>query len=83
MEPTDVSDETTNPMAAETVQDQNLGHLLRTHDWYYSRSDDYTAFKKGERSAARLRKVARDHTDELSARRLWKKHAPEEFGFPT
>jgi hypothetical protein len=57
---------------------QEVENKLRTHDWYYHYSDDYSVFLRGKRQWDDLVAACKEvKVDDL--RPLWEKHAPKDF----
>jgi phosphoribosyl-AMP cyclohydrolase len=48
---------------------------LRTHDWYYSYSDDHQAWKKGEESSKTLSALQKFLDPDYS---IWNLYAPDD-----
>ena len=72
----------TDTTPAVSLQDIAFERLVRRHDWYYMRSDDYSAFSRGESSYAEIKALAARLPDQTRAREIWAAAAPEGFGFP-
>lgn len=49
---------------------------LSSHDWWYDRADDFTAWKRGSEQRAGLRAL-RKRLD--ADGEIWNAHAPDEF----
>lgn len=59
-----------------------LEDMLSKHDWFYSYSDDFGVYRRGERSWEELSAAVRLHVrngDGKYARSLWMHYAPGEF----
>ena len=55
-----------------------LESKLKSHDWYYHYSDDYSVFRRGERQWSELVALMKTFPIE-TVRPLWKAHAPHDF----
>jgi hypothetical protein len=55
--------------------------LLKSHNWFYERNDDYSYYAKGRDQRTRLREALRDLSMEDKKRALetWNKFAPDFF----
>lgn len=64
----------------EDVKD-DLERALKSHDWYYERSDARNVYQKGHDSWWNIMGLL-PKVDKRTAEGLWKKYAPKGFGFP-
>lgn len=53
---------------------------LKTHDWYYDFSDDYSAYKRGQASLSELVAMRKKLDPDYA---VWNQHAPQNFKIPT
>lgn len=59
-----------------------LEDMLSKHDWFYSYSDDFGVYRRGERSWKRLLSAAKGLVldgSRADVRSLWMHYAPGEF----
>jgi hypothetical protein len=49
--------------------------LLKSHDWYYSYSDDHRVWKDGELKARQLQELQQAHDPDFS---VWNQYAPQD-----
>jgi hypothetical protein len=67
---------TENPMLKE------LEDRLKSHDWWYSYSDDHRYYKQGRYEAEEIRKLVAKINDaglQKQGEAIWKKTAPNDF----
>lgn len=50
-------------------------HLLQTHDWYYSYSDDHRVWQSGEQVARQLSYLQQALDPDFT---VWNQHAPKD-----
>jgi hypothetical protein len=49
--------------------------LLKSHDWYYSYSDDHRVWKDGELKARQLQELQQAHDPDFQ---VWNQYAPQD-----
>lgn len=54
--------------------------LLAKHDWFYSYSDDYSVYRRGEDNMAQIRRLQPQVDQDFS---VYNTYAPAEFRKPT
>jgi len=58
--------------------------LLKNHDWYYNFSDDFVAWRKGDKQRRAIEESIRGMStvEKQEARMLWNSYAPSMCPFP-
>jgi len=73
---------------AKTIFENDLSKLenqLKSHDWYYDYSDDYSVWNKGKDKETEIRSLISQLKKEgkrTEVEKIWQKYAPKGFSLP-